>query len=300
MIRDLVVRYGARTAVAGVSLTADDGSISALVGPNGAGKTSTVEVCVGLRTPSAGTVQVLGTALPGSASDRQRVHAQVGVMLQDGGLYPTARPLEMVQHVASLYPNPDQPAALLDSVGVDPSTRTTIRRLSGGEQRRVAAACALVGRPRLVFLDEPTTGLDATGRRAFHDLLLDRVHAGMTVVLTTHLLDDVERLADKVIVMADGAIVREGSVSDLVGEDDAIAFRGPRHMELDDLRDALPPGTSVSETPPGFYRISGTLDPMSLATVAAWCGQHGVRTPDLRLGRRSLEDVVIDLVEGRP
>lgn len=296
VVDDLVVRYGTRSAVAGLSFTAPAGQVTALVGPNGAGKTSTVEVCTGLRPAAGGRVEVLGTRLPATGATRARLHARVGVMLQDGGLYTTARPLELVRYLGSLYPDPRDAAELLDRLGIDPSTRTPIRRLSGGEQRRVAAAVAMVGRPELAFLDEPTAGLDSRARRSFHDLVRELVADGTTIVLTTHLMDDVERLADQVVVVAAGRAVRTGSVADLVGEEESISFRGPLHADLTGLRAVLPEGGDVIEEPPGHYRVTGPVEPMVLSAIAAWCGQHGVRTSDLTVGRRSLEDVVIALV----
>lgn len=217
-------------------------------------------------------------------------------MLQDGGLYSAARPLAMLRHVAGLYANPREPEELLEAVGIDPTTRTTLRRMSGGEQRRVAAAAALVGRPRLVFLDEPTTGLDASARRSFHDLLRSYVADGLSVVLTTHLMDDVERLADSVVIVARGRTMREGTVSELTGDEDSVSFDGPMHLDTAGLMAALPPAALIEEWDPGRYRVMGTLDPQALSTITAWCGQHGVQTRDIRLGRPSLEDVVIDLV----
>lgn len=280
----------------GLSFEAAEGSVTALVGPNGAGKTSTVEVCAGLRRPTSGSVEVLGVSLPASARAASRLHEQVGVMLQDGGLYSTARPLPMLRHIAGLYADPRDPAQLLEAVGIDPGTRTTLRRMSGGEQRRVAAAAALVGRPRLVFLDEPTTGLDALARRSFHDLIRGYVEDGTSVVLTTHLMDDVERLADEVVVVSRGRVVAQGSVAELTGSDDTVQFAGPMHLDTSELLSALPRGSRVEETTPGRYRVTGQLDPLALSTVTAWCGQHGVATRDIRLGQSSLEDVVIDLV----
>lgn len=291
-----MIRYGAKVAVSGLDLAAPDAAVTALIGPNGAGKTSTVEACVGLRAPASGSIEVLGIPVPPAPRERSRLHEDVGVMLQDGGLYNTARPLEMVAHVAALHRESDSPADLLDALGIDPTSRTPIRRLSGGEQRRVAAAAALVGRPRLVFLDEPTAGLDTVGRRSFHDLIRDRVREGLSVILTTHLMDDVERLADHVVVMAGGRNRAQGTVDDLLGSDDSVAFSGPLHLPVADLTRALPPGTRILEAPAGHYRVDGTLDPSALATITAWCGQHGVQTRSIRLGRRSLDDVVHDLV----
>ncbi len=295
-VRDLVVRYGTTTAVAGLSFEAHRGRVTAVVGPNGAGKTSTIEACVGLRRRTAGEVELLGEPVTAAGSVAPAVRERVGVMLQDGGLYATARPLELVRHVAGLYPDPDDPAGLLARLGIDPATRTTVRRMSGGEQRRIACAAALVGRPKVVFLDEPTAGLDAVARREFHALVRERVADGLAVVLTTHLMDDVERLADHVIVVAGGRSVREGSVADLVGDDESVSFRGPLHADVAGLVAVLPEGGTVVEDSPGHYRVTGAADPMVLSAIAAWCAQHGVRTADLSVGRRTLEDVVIELV----
>ena len=296
-VRDLVVRYGTRTAVAGLSFTAAAGQVTALVGPNGAGKTSTVEACVGLRRPTSGAVTVLGEQLRASGPT-PGLRARVGVMLQDGGLYATARPLELLRHIASLYPRALDPTTLLDRLGVDPSTRTTIRRMSGGEQRRVAAAAALVGGPELAFLDEPTSGLDAIARRGFHDLIRELVAGGTTVILTTHIMDDVERLADHVVIVAGGRALRDGAVRDLVGDDESITFRGPLHADLTGLQAVLPPGGHVAESSPGTYRVTGAADPLVLSAIASWCAQHDISTAGLSVGRRSLEDVVVELVGG--
>jgi ABC-2 type transport system ATP-binding protein len=296
-VRDLVVRYGTRPAVAGLTFSAAAAQVTALVGPNGAGKTSTVEVCVGLRRANAGTVKVLGEQLR-AAGPSSGLRARVGVMLQDGGLYSGARPLELVRHVAALHPRRLEPAALLERLGVDPSTRTTIRRMSGGEQRRVAAAAALVGAPELVFLDEPTAGLDAIARRGFHDLVRELVAGGTTVVLTTHIMDDVERLADHVVIVAGGRVLRDGAVTDLVGDDESITFRGPLHADVNGLQAVLPPGGRVMEVSPGTYRVTGAADPLVLSAIASWCAQHHISTSGLNVGRRSLEDVVIELVGG--
>jgi ABC-2 type transport system ATP-binding protein len=293
-----VVRYGPKTAVSGLTLSAPAGAVTALVGPNGAGKTSTVEVCLGLRVAAAGTVEVLSVPVTGGLPD-PGLRARVGAMLQDGGLYSTARPLEFVEYVARLYPDPRDPRELLATLGIDPSTRTAIRRLSGGEQQRVKCACALVGRPELVFLDEPTAGLDPVARRGVHDLVRGLVSDGASVVLTTHLMDDVERLASHVVVMARGRAIRAGSVPDLVGSDDAIAFRAPAGAALGELRAALPPHCTVYEAHPGSYRVEGAANPMALSAVASWAAQHGGRTSDVSVGRRSLEDVVVELI-GEP
>jgi len=297
-IDDLVVRYGSTTAVSGLSMTAQAGQVTALIGPNGAGKTSTVEACVGMLRPSSGTISLLGEAV--STRDGGRLRDRVAVMLQDGGLYPTATPLEFVRYMATLYADPDDPVRLLGDLGLDPGVRTPIRRLSGGEQQRVKCAAALVGRPELVFLDEPTAGLDPLARRSIHDLVRALTGRGTTVILTTHLMDDVERLADHVVVMTRGRAVRSGTVAELVGADDSITFRGPLHVDLRDLRAALPAQCTITEEHPGHYRVTGSTDPMALSAIASWSAQHGATTADLSVGRRSLEDVIVELIGERP
>ncbi|MDI1290067.1 MAG: ABC transporter ATP-binding protein [bacterium] len=291
LVEDLVVRYGDRKAVDGLSFSAAAGQVVALVGPNGAGKTTTVEACVGLRTPESGRIEILGQ------QSGSTLRSRVGVMLQDGGLYPTARPLELVRHVAGLYPRSEDPAGLLAALGIDPAIRTTIRRLSGGEQQRVKCALALVGRPDLVFLDEPTAGLDSAGRRTFHDLIRGLTARGATVVLTTHLMDDVETLADQIVVVAGGRDVHHGSVSDLVGDVDTIWLRLPAGVTVDPLRALLPQGVQVEQDRQGMHRIGGASDPSLLGVVATWCGRNAVPTSDLIVGRRSLDDVVRELIE---
>ncbi|MHB1212968.1 MAG: ABC transporter ATP-binding protein [Candidatus Nanopelagicales bacterium] len=299
-VRDLVVRFGSRPAVAGLGFDAPHGQVTAIVGPNGAGKSTTVAACVGLVTGWAGRIALLGSSRDPARTAPAAERARVGVMLQDGGLYPSARPGELVAYVASLHPDPLDPAALLDQLGLDPGTRTPIRRLSGGEQQRVKCALALVGRPDLAFLDEPTAGLDAEGRRAFHGLVRGLRDAGTSIVLTTHLMDDVERLADRVVVVARGRDVRSGTLDDLVGDEDCISFSGPLRADLGALASALPPGCQIVESRPGRYRATGASDPLALSAIASWTARHGARSSSITVGRESLEDVVLDLVGRQP
>lgn len=290
-VTDLVVRYGDRRAVDAVSFEAPAGQVLALIGPNGAGKTTAVEACLGLRERDSGVIEVLGERDLAAASLRSRV----GVMLQDGGLYAAARPLELVRHIASLYPDPEDPPALLTALGIDPAARTPIRRLSGGEQQRVKCALALIGRPELVFLDEPTAGLDTTGRHAFHGLIRTLKARGTTVVLTTHLMDDVEQLADRVVVVASGRSIARGTIDDLVGTSDSIAFNSS--TGIDGLASRLPVGCEIALESLDHYRIDNATDPMALSILAEWCAERGIPTRDLRVGRRSLESVVLALIE---
>jgi len=301
-----VKAYRGRRVVDGLSLTAAAGAVTAVLGPNGAGKTTTVECCAGLRSPDAGVVRVLGL-------DRDRhaaaLRCRVGVMLQDGGLPNGARAGEVLRHVAALHERPLPVAALLDELGLTDHAGTTVRRLSGGQRRRLALACAVVGRPELVFLDEPSAGLDPQSRLAAWGLVERLRDAGAAIVLTTHLMEEAERLADLVVVVDAGRVVAEGSpralVSGRAGTDgpgpggDALRFAARPGIDLSGLRAAVPAGTCVEEPLPGRYVVhlmdGGPLGPQVLATVTAWCASQDVMPEGLTLGTRTLEDVFLDL-----
>jgi ABC-2 type transport system ATP-binding protein len=288
----LVKRYGDRTAVDGLSLCARRGAVLALLGPNGAGKTTTVEVCEGFRSPDAGTVRVLGRA-PRDAALRPRV----GVMPQSGGAYPGLRCGEMLRLVASYAAQPLDPDLLLERLGLVDVARTAYRRLSGGQQQRLSLALAVVGRPELVFLDEPTAGLDPQARRAAWELIEALRADGVAVVLTTHLMDEAERLADAVVVVDAGRVVAAGTVRELTSDGAAgqLRFRSTPGLDLDQLLLALPDGCAAKESPAGAYLVEGPMDPQLLAAVTAWCAGNGVMAEDLRVESRSLEDVFLEL-----
>jgi ABC-2 type transport system ATP-binding protein len=295
VVRGLVRSYGAVRAVDGLDLTAARGAVTAVLGPNGAGKTTTVECCEGLRRPDAGTVRVLGTD-PSRASAQHR--ARVGVMLQDGGLPMAARALALLHHVARLHARPQPVGALAERLGIDSFARTAVRRLSGGQRQRLALACALVGRPEVVFLDEPSAGLDPHARLAVWDLVAQVRDEGTAVVLTTHLMDEAERLADHVVVVDGGRVVASGSPAELTGGEahgESVRFRSVPRLDLTGLRAALPADVEASEPRPGQYVVSGHVDPHVLSTVASWCAAQGLMAQGLTVGRRSLEDVFLDL-----
>ena len=212
-------RYGATTALAGLSLHADAGKVTALLGPNGAGKTTTVEICAGIRRADNGHVRVLGLD---PTHDAARLHEQVAVMPQTGGsgaagIYPAVKPREALRLYASLYAHPLDPETLLDRLDLTGAANTTWRHLSGGQQQRLSLALALIGRPTLVFLDEPTAGLDVHGKHAVWSLVDELRESGVTVVLTTHSMDDAERLADRLVIVDRGHAVAAGTVHDLTG-----------------------------------------------------------------------------------
>ena len=290
---DLVKRYGARAAVDGLTAAFPVASVTALLGPNGAGKTTTVEICEGYRTADAGSVRVLGLD---PARDGRRLRPRVGVMLQSGGVYPSVRAGEMLRHVASLHAHPLDPGTLTERLGLGAVGRTQYRRLSGGQQQRVALALAVVGRPELVFLDEPTAGLDPQARLATWDLVRDLRRDGVSVVLTTHHMDEAEQLADHVVVVDHGRVVAAGSPAELTaGAAGSVRFRAAPGLDLAALAAALPSATEVSEVAPGSYRVDGDVDSRFVADLTAWCAERDVMPEGLTVGRRSLEDVFLEL-----
>ncbi|MEA2683336.1 MAG: type transport system ATP-binding protein [Chloroflexota bacterium] len=290
----LVKRYGALTAVDGLTLSVPSHAVTAILGPNGAGKTTTIECCEGFRRPDGGSVSVLGVDPTRRAGD---LYPRVGVMLQSGGIYPSVRAGDILHHTARLYANPLDPEMLIQRLGLKTARRTTYRRMSGGQQQRLSLAMAVVGRPELVFLDEPTSGLDPQARRATWDLVRELRDDGVTVVLTTHLMDEAEELADEVVIIDHGRVVAAGSPRDLTraGAEGTVRFEAPPGLDLESLQRALPPGTSATELTPGRYAVKGAGGPGLLAAVTGWCAAQDVMPRALGTDRRSLEDVFLEL-----
>ncbi|MFF0813842.1 ABC transporter ATP-binding protein [Rhodococcus sp. NPDC003318] len=290
----VVKRFDGTVAVDGLDLTLGRGEVLALLGPNGAGKTTTVEMCEGFQRPDEGTVQVFGLD-PISASGE--VRARIGVMLQGGGAYPGSKAGEMLDLVAAYSANPLDPQWLLRELGLADAVRTPYRRLSGGQQQRLALACALVGRPELVFLDEPTAGLDAQARLMVWELVDALRRDGVAVLLTTHLMDEAEALADRLVIIDHGRIVAEGTPSELTrhGAAGRLQFSAPEHLDLTGLAGALPEGFTPSEPSPGNYLVEGDIDPAVLVAVTTWCADLDVLATELRVDQRRLEDVFLDL-----
>jgi ABC-2 type transport system ATP-binding protein len=293
-VTGLVKRYGARAAVDGLDLVVPAGGVTAVLGPNGAGKTTTVETCEGYRRPDGGTARVLGLD---PVAQGALLRPRIGVMLQSGGVYPGVRAEEMLRHTATLYADPLDPAALIERLGLGSCGRTAYRRLSGGQQQRLALAMAVVGRPELVFLDEPTAGLDPQARRATWDLVRELRSDGVTIVLTTHFMDEAEQLADQVVIIDGGRSIAAGSPEALCrgGAENTLRFSGRPGLDIASLLNALPAETVAAELTPGSYRIEGKIDPQLLATVTCWCAQHGVMPDHLAVERRTLEDVFLEL-----
>ena len=299
-VRDLVKRYGDITAVAAASFVAERAAVTAVLGPNGAGKTTTVEICAGLRRPDAGTARVLGRD---PVRDAAALRARVGVMPQTGGsgaagVYPSARPLEVLRLFAAFYADPVPPGDLLERLGLTDSARKPWRRLSGGQQQRLSLALAVIGRPELVFLDEPTAGLDVQARHATWQLIDELRMAGVSVVLTTHAMDEAERLADRVVIIDSGRVVATGSPAELTagaGPSHRLSFSAAARLPVRELAAALPAGSTVEEVSAGRYVVEGDIDPALVAAVTAWCAGHGVIPEGLTTASHSLEDVFLGL-----
>ncbi|MFZ0323091.1 MAG: ABC transporter ATP-binding protein [Actinomycetes bacterium] len=290
----LVKRYGALTAVAGLSLRAARGEVTAVLGPNGAGKTTTVEICEGYRDADAGTVRILGHD---PRRDAAALTSRVGVMLQEGGVYGSVPALEALRHTAALYADPLPPESLLDRIGLTAKARTPFKRLSGGQQRRLTLALALVGRPELVFLDEPTAGLDPHARLETWEIVRELRLAGVSVILTTHYLEEAEQLADQVVIVDHGAVVAAGSPESLTrqGRSDELRFDAPPGLDLLALGRSLGPDVVVGSPSPGRVVVTGAVTPRLLADVTSWCADRDVMPENLQVARRSLEDVFLDL-----
>jgi ABC-2 type transport system ATP-binding protein len=271
-VQDLRKRYDETEAVRGVSFSVERGEVFGLLGPNGAGKTTTVEILEGYRERSAGEVSVLGHD---PASRERSLRERVGIVLQSSGFYPRATVREAVEHFAAAYPRPRDAAETIALVGLDGREDTRAGQLSGGQQRRLDLALALVGDPELIFLDEPTTGFDPAARRAAWEVIRSLRGLGKTILLTTHYLDEAQSLADRVAIIKDGLIVAEGPPSELGSGPGSyrVSYQENGHrieLETDDPTELL-------------HRLTGD----ALA--------RGERLEGLTVTRPSLEDVYLEL-----
>jgi ABC-2 type transport system ATP-binding protein len=270
-VRGLVKRYGESTAVAGLDLDIQRGEIFALLGPNGAGKTTTVEVLEGYRQRDGGDVRVLGVD---PATGGRRWKADIGIVLQSGAGDSQLTCLELLRAQAAYFPDPRDPAEVLELVGLTEKAGSRGRTLSGGQRRRLDVALGIIGRPRLLFLDEPTTGFDPEARRQFWALIRSLRDLGTTMLLTTHYLDEAEELADRVGVIARGRLVEVAVPAELGGRGQAPA--------------------TVGWTEDGARRTAETATPT--AFVRELAGRFPGEVPDLAVARPTLEDVYLKMI----
>lgn len=295
VVDNVVKRFGGSTAVDGLSFTARRGQLLALLGPNGAGKTTTIEMCEGFTTPTSGTIRVLGMD---PVANPQAVRDRIGIMLQGGGAYASVSVREMLELAAGYNADPHDPQWLMQLLGLEGIANTSYRRLSGGQQQRLSLALAMIGRPELIFLDEPTAGMDAQSRIAVWDIIAAMKRDGVSVVLTTHLMDEAEQLADDVVIIDHGKVVAQGTPSELTNHDEfpVLSIETADVLDTRPLNDALmPAGLSVEEVRPRSYRVRGTGSPEVVEKLAREAARQDVLIRELSVSHRNLEDVFLDL-----
>jgi ABC-2 type transport system ATP-binding protein len=301
-VHDLVKEYRGRAVVGGVSFEVARGEVFAVLGPNGAGKTTTAEILAGYRRPDAGEVRVLGVD-PWRA--RPSLRARVGLMLQSGGMEPRARPDEILRLYAAFHARPRDPEELIDRVGLRGVAGTRYRRLSGGERQRLAFAVALVGKPEMLILDEPTAGMDPGARSSTRELIRGLRSEGAAVLLTTHDLVDVERLADRVAIIDAGRIVAMGTPAELVAVGvPRLALRFAKPLEGGELaslaamvrrgRKGVVVRGELGDRSSAF--VEGlTPDPGLVAAVTRWAAARAVLITELRAAGRTFEERYLEL-----
>jgi ABC-2 type transport system ATP-binding protein len=293
VVKNFTKSYGSNRVVDDLQFTVQRGEIFALLGPNGAGKTTTIETLEGYRTPDQGRVRVLGLD---PIRESQKLKPHIGVMLQQDGLYPGLTAREVLHLFAGYYRQPQNIDSLLERVGLKTATKTRCRRLSGGQKRRLALAVALVGNPAMVFLDEPTSGMDPQARLATWEIVRELKQNGVTVLLTTHLMDEAERLADRIAIIDHGRLAALDTPSGLTGAQNStvVRFIAPAGLDCTQLS-ALQSAHTAEEIRPGSYLIETDEAPLLIAALTAWLRDQHITLTELRVGHGSLEDLFLRL-----
>jgi ABC-2 type transport system ATP-binding protein len=281
--------YGTQDAVAGIDLNVSHGEIFALLGPNGAGKTTTVEILEGHRTRSGGQVSVLGYD-PGK--DETEFKQRIGIVLQETSVEPYLTVEEAIDLFRGYYPHPRPLDEVLELVGLTEQRRVRIKRLSGGQQRRLDVGIGLAGDPDLLFLDEPTTGFDPAARRGAWEMVRGLQELGKTIFLTTHYMEEAQHLADRVAIIKQGSIVAEGTPGDLIAHDPhtSIRFRAPEGVG------GLTAGVDGTTVEGGYVVVNTRQPTAALQVITSRAREHAIELEDLSVMRPSLEDIYLRLV----
>jgi len=288
-VRGLRKSYGQLEAVRGIDLDIQNGEVFALLGPNGAGKTTTVEILEGHRKRSAGEVSVLGHD---PERNERALKERVGIVLQEAGVEPYLTVAETIELYRGYYPNPLAVGHVLEVVGLTEQRNTRVRRLSGGQTRRLDVGVGLAGNPDLLFLDEPTTGFDPAARRNAWQMIRNLRDLGKTILLTTHYLDEAEHLADRVAIMDKGVIVASGSPEELIAGESHSTIRFRIAGDF-----ALPPDlAALASIGESRMTIATSKPTKTLYELLRWAHEQRVELEELSLSRPSLEDVYLKVV----
>ena len=294
VVENLSVSYGDLVAVDNVSFEAPSGSVTVILGPNGAGKTSTIEVCEGFRTAKSGSVRVLGLD---PASDHRALTERMGVMLQGGGVYPSARVRDVVSHFCALHNKGVNATQLVERVGLSNRSTGTWRKLSGGEQQRLSLALALAADPEVIFLDEPTSGVDIDGRDVIADIIRDLATRGTTVVLASHDMAEAEKVATHAVLFNSGKVIASGEISSLL--------TSRKHLRFTSSEGLVPAELAVSIKSPvvaigdGVYEVASEPTPQLMTRISQWLADNSHPLLGVDMGKESLEDTYRRLTRGQ-
>ena len=294
VVENLSVSYGDLVAVDHVSFEAPSGSVTVILGPNGAGKTSTIEVCEGFRTAKSGSVRVLGLD---PVSDHRALTERMGVMLQGGGVYPSARVRDVVSHFCALHNKGVNATKLIERVGLSNRSTGTWRKLSGGEQQRLSLALALAADPDVIFLDEPTSGVDIDGRDVIADIIRDLAARGTTVVLASHDMAEAEKVATHAVLFNSGKVIASGEITSLL--------TSRKHLRFTSSEGLVPAELAVSIKSPvvaigdGVYEVASEPTPQLMTRISQWLADNSHPLLGVDMGKESLEDTYRRLTRGQ-
>ena len=294
VVENLSVSYGDLMAVDNVSFEAPSGSVTVILGPNGAGKTSTIEVCEGFRTAKTGSVRVLGLD---PISDHRALTERMGVMLQGGGVYPSARVRDVVSHFCALHNKGVNATQLIERVGLSNRSTGTWRKLSGGEQQRLSLALALAADPEVIFLDEPTSGVDIDGRDIIADIIRDLAARGTTVLLASHDMAEAEKVATHAVLFNSGKVIASGEISSLL--------TSRKHLRFTSSEGLVPAELAVSIKSPvvaigdGVYEVASEPTPQLMTRISQWLADNSHPLIGVDMGKESLEDTYRRLTRGK-